>query len=326
MEEETASRTARSVAARRLEYDRAAAPYGDPAADDALTRDVAGGLTPRRGRMHEYIRARTAFFDRVVVNSLDRGVAQVVLGGAGYDGRPFRYAKPGVRWFEVDHPATQADKRERIGRLGLAAPHVRFIPADFTTDPVAGPLLAAGLDPSRPALFLFEGVAVYLDRPVSERVLAEFREVTVPGSPLAISVSADTASGEGTSEARARFQERVAALGEPVRTVLTAEQAAGLLSAAGWELGEGSGRQRSAGLLLARAATAPRYPERPRPAPSPSVPPAVPSAAPPARAGSSPAAPTPWAGRPGHSSPAAAARAQAVRAQAARTQAARTQA
>jgi len=63
--------------------------------------------------MHEYIRARTAFFDRVVVSAIDRGVAQVVIGGAGYDGRAFRYAKPGVRWFEVDHPATQADKRAR---------------------------------------------------------------------------------------------------------------------------------------------------------------------------------------------------------------------
>jgi hypothetical protein len=102
--------------------------------------------------MHEYIRARTAFFDRVVVSSIDRGIAQVVIGGAGYDGRAFRYAKPGVRWFEVDHPATQADKLERITRLGLATPQVSFIAADFTADPVAEPLIAAGLDPARPAL------------------------------------------------------------------------------------------------------------------------------------------------------------------------------
>ena len=47
MKEGTASHTARSVAARRLEYDRVAAPYGDPAADEALTGDVADGLVPR---------------------------------------------------------------------------------------------------------------------------------------------------------------------------------------------------------------------------------------------------------------------------------------
>jgi methyltransferase (TIGR00027 family) len=268
VKEKTASRTARGVAARRLEYDRVAAPYGDPAADEALTSDVADGLTPPRNRMHEYIRARTAFFDRVVVNSIDRGITQVVIGGAGYDGRALRYAKPSVRWFEVDHPATQADKLERITRLGLATPQVRFIPADFTADPVAGPLLAAGLDPARPALFLFEGVAVYLERQENERVLAEFREVTPVGSLLAISVSIDGA----TSQTRARFQQRVAEMGEPARMVITFGEATDLLSAAGWKIREPSGRQRSAGLLLAHAAIARPHSERERPTPPAPVP------------------------------------------------------
>jgi methyltransferase (TIGR00027 family) len=271
VKEGTASYTARGVAARRLQYDRLAAPYGEPAADEALTADVADGLVPAHNRMHEYIRARTAFFDRVVVNSIDRGVAQVVIGGAGYDGRAFRYAKPGVRWFEVDHPATQADKLNRIARLGLATPQVRFIPADFTADPVAGPLLAAGLDPGRPALFLFEGVAVYLEREENERVLAEFREVTPVGSPLAISVSV----GGATSQTRAAFQQRVAEMGEPARTVLAFGQAADLLSAAGWKIADPSDRQRSAGLLLAHATTAAVHSERARLTAHPSVPPAA---------------------------------------------------
>jgi hypothetical protein len=64
-----------------------------------------------------------------VVAAIDRGVRQVVVGAAGYDGRAFRYAKPGARWFEVDHPATQRDK---LARLGLDASHVRFIEADCT--------------------------------------------------------------------------------------------------------------------------------------------------------------------------------------------------
>ena len=260
MEEGTASRTARSVAAHRLTYDRVAAGYGDPAADEALSRDVADGLTPGHTRIGEYLRARTAFFDRVVVDAVDRGITQVVTGGAGYDGRAFRYARPGVRWFEVDHPATQADKRARLARLGLDARHIAFIPADFTADAVAGPLRGAGLDPARPALFLFEGVAVYLDRPVIERVLAEFRQATTADGLLAISVS----SGTATPASRARFQARVAELGEPARSVLTAEDAAGLLAVVGWEVREASDGQRSAGLLLARAATATPATERQR--------------------------------------------------------------
>jgi methyltransferase (TIGR00027 family) len=252
MREETASRTARGVAAHRLEFARIEAAYGDPAADIALTRDVADGLTPEHDRMYEYLRARTAFFDRVVVSALDNGVGQVVIGAAGYDGRAFRYAKPGVRWFEVDHPATQADKRERISRLRLGAAHIAFIAADFTADPVAGPLREAGLDPSRPALFLFEGIAVYLERPVIERVLAEFRTVTAPGGSLAISVSTGAASSTRTA-----FQRRVAGLGEPARSTLNPAQASALLSAAGWEVSPASARAESAGLLLARAASGP---------------------------------------------------------------------
>jgi methyltransferase (TIGR00027 family) len=258
--EGTASRTARGVAALRLEYDRVATDYGDAAADEALSRDVADGLIPQRTPMREYLRARTAFFDRVVVNALERGVTQVVIGGAGYDGRAFRYARPGVRWFEVDHPATQADKRARVTRLGLDAAHIAFVTADFTADPVAGPLRDAGLDPASRALFLFEGVAVYLDRPVIERVLAEFRAATTADSLLAISMS----TGTGNAAARARFQARVAAIGEPARTVLAAGEAAALLAAAGWELREASERQRFAGLLLARAATARPATERVR--------------------------------------------------------------
>jgi methyltransferase (TIGR00027 family) len=210
MKEGTASHTARSVAAHRLEYARIAALYGDPVADDALTRDVAGDLAPTHSRMHEYLRARTAFFDRAVVSALDAGAEQVVIGGAGYDGRALRYARPGVRWYELDHPATQADKLERLARLDLDTRHIRFASADFISDPIAAPLAAAGLDSAKPALFLLEGVAVYLERHVLERVLAAFREVAADGSTLAISVSI---AGQD-SQARMRFAEWVAARGD----------------------------------------------------------------------------------------------------------------
>jgi methyltransferase (TIGR00027 family) len=266
MKDGVASHTARSVAAHRLTYQRLPADYGDAAADLVLTRDVAAGLEPPPGRMHDYIRARTAFFDRTVVTAINDGMPQVVVGAAGYDGRSLRYARPGIRWFEVDHPATQADKRERLRRLGIDAGHVRFVAADFTADPVAAALRAAGLDTGEPALFLFEGIAVYLDMRVTESVLAQFREVTVPGSLLAISVST---SPRG-SAARARFTAAVAAVGEPARSFLEPAGAARLLARAGWQP-DGPGpqrdRQRTAGLLTARAASASasKAPVPPRP-------------------------------------------------------------
>src|SRR5207248_8361300 len=140
--------------------------YGDPDAEEQLARDVAGTITvDPNGMMVPYLAARTAFFDRVVVRSLDAGVTQVVIAAAGYDGRALRYAKPGVRWFEVDHPDTQVDKRARLEHLDIDTPHVAFVAADFSVDDVAAGLAAAGHDRSQASLFLCEGVAIYLERP-----------------------------------------------------------------------------------------------------------------------------------------------------------------
>ena len=146
--------TAQRVAAHRLTFDRIPARYGDPAADDTLARDVAAAAEVAPGPMREYLRARTRFFDGVVISALGRGFAQIVTGAAGYDGRSLRYARPGLIWFEVDHPATQHDKRARLDRLGIPSGHIRFVEADFSTDPVADRLLSAGLYPDRPSLFL----------------------------------------------------------------------------------------------------------------------------------------------------------------------------
>jgi methyltransferase (TIGR00027 family) len=270
MEDGGPSQTARRVAAHRLDFTRIPADYGDPAADQALAVDVAAGHRAPPGRMHDYLAARTSFFDRTVTGALGRGVRQVVVGAAGYDGRAFRYAKPGVRWFEVDHPATQRDKLRRLERLGIAASHVRFVEADFTRDPVADRLRASGLDPDVPALFLLEGIAVYLEPAVLESVLGQFRQVAGPGSRLAISVSRSRPRDDG---ARARFQAAVAALGEPARSTFEAGEAEALLARTGWrtaavpddgpQAAARRERLRAAGLLLASAGPAPT--DRPQP-------------------------------------------------------------
>ncbi|HEX2743501.1 MAG TPA: SAM-dependent methyltransferase [Streptosporangiaceae bacterium] len=258
--------TARRVAAHRLGFTRVPAPYGDPAADDALATEVAAGREAPLNRMHDYLAARTSFFDRTVVAAIGRGVRQIVVGAAGYDGRAFRYAKRGVRWFEVDHPATQRDKRDRLARLDIAAPHVRFVEADFTTNPVAERLLAAGLDPDAPGLFLLEGVAVYLESAVLETVLEQFRQVAATGSRLAISVSL---SRDHDDESRARFRASVAAMGEPAKSAFDADEAEDLLARHGWriitalddpEAGPRHARMHAAGLLTASAGRPPGKP------------------------------------------------------------------
>ena len=227
----TASRTAQRVAAHRLTFERVPFPSGDPDAEERLARDVAGRLRPRSSEgMVKYLAARTSFFDRVVVNALDREVTQVVVAGAGYDGRSLRYAKPGVKWFEVDHPDTQEDKRMRLRRLAIETPDVTFVPAEFGDRRFAAAILERGYDPHKPSLFLCEGVAVYLDPPVLESLLREMRQVACSGSRLAISLSLAGVD----SARRTRFQLAVAAMGEPARNTLTVDDADALLTTTGW--------------------------------------------------------------------------------------------
>ena len=258
--------TAQRVAAHRLTFDRVTAPYGDPAADTILARDVAAATSVQPGPMREYLRARTRFFDRVVTGALSRGFAQIVTGAAGYDGRSLRYARPGVLWFEVDHPATQQDKRSRLDRLGIDGGHLRFVAADFTVDPVASLLASAGLDPGRPSLFLLEGVAVYLEEAVLRSLLAQLRRVAADGSRLAISLSVTSGSPERAAR-RAAFQAAVAAVGEPARSVVAGADT--LLESTGWrpvrEPGTGD-RATHAGFIVAGPAAAPSG-RAPAPAP-----------------------------------------------------------
>lgn len=251
--------TAQRVAAHRLTFDRIPAPYGDPAADIALARDVAAAASAEPGPMREYLRARTRFFDGVVTGALSRGIAQIVTGAAGYDGRSLRYARPGVLWFEVDHPATQQDKRARLDRLGIDGGPLRFVAADFTVDPVADMLASAGLDLGRPSLFLLEGVAVYLEEAVLRSLLAQLRRVAADGSRLAISLSVNSTSPERAAR-RAAFRAAVAAVGEPARSVVEAAEADRMLESTGWcpvrEPGTGD-RAAHAGFIVAEPAAVP---------------------------------------------------------------------
>ena len=249
-----ASVTAQRVAAQRLTFDRVAAPFGDAASDERLARDIAGTVDARPGPMAGYVAARTAFFDRIVVESMERGVAQIVVAAAGYDGRALRYAKPGVRWFEVDHPDTQRDKRERLERLGIRTDHVAFVAADFTIDDVSASLASVDHDRKVPTTFLCEGVAVYLERDVLARLLGALRSVAAPDSRLAISLSVAMADDEQSAR-RAAFNAAVRAMGEPARTVLTADEADGLLVDAGWQAVavDGQTRARRAGFVVAEA-------------------------------------------------------------------------
>src|SRR5262249_49156792 len=150
----------------------------------------------RGAGMFQYLTARTQFFDGVVSDAIARGVTQIVIAGAGYDGRALRFRSPGVTFFELDLPATQDDKRARLARLGVASADTVFVPVDLAERDSGARLGHAGHDATRPSLFIGEGLLLYLEQTVVEAMFRAFRERSVPGSALALSLGLkDRAAG-----------------------------------------------------------------------------------------------------------------------------------
>jgi methyltransferase (TIGR00027 family) len=132
--------------------------------------------------------ARVAFFDGVVEREVLHDPArstQFVILGAGFDTRA--YALPPdlrAQTFEVDTPQTQAVKRAALQSAGIDAEGISYVSADFEHEDWLAKLTAAGFDPSRRALFLIEGVLVYLEREAVEDTLRKIAS-TARGSVVA---------------------------------------------------------------------------------------------------------------------------------------------
>ena len=166
-------RLSRRRSPRRAPGDRAGAGVRRSAGAGRAGRGGRGGVRRRawtqpatRG-MRLHIAMRSRFAEEGLAAAVARGVRQYVLLGAGLDTFAHRnpFAQQGLRVFEVDHPATQGWKRQRLAGAGLAPPaSLTFAPVDFERETLAAGLAAAGFDAAAPAFFSWLGVVVYLTR------------------------------------------------------------------------------------------------------------------------------------------------------------------
>lgn len=181
------SLTARWVAARRalLAPTRSSTPTGDVDGERALYRDISGNVTFTFARPSG-VNHRTQFIDGEVADAIGRGVDQVVILGAGYDGRALRFGGAPTRWFEVDHPSTQADKRRRLAALGVSPVGVTYVPIDLMRGDLETALENAGHDATTPTLFLAEGLVPYLTLEATATMLQAVRARAAPGSVLVV--------------------------------------------------------------------------------------------------------------------------------------------
>jgi methyltransferase (TIGR00027 family) len=194
---------ARWVAAQRLRLDRTrpSTPGGDVEAERRLYRAIAGGVGMPVGRSSA-LAQRTQVIDAEVARALGRGTAQVVLLGAGDDGRGLRFRGGAVRWFEVDRPAAQADKRGRLRALDVATTGTTYIGLDLLADDLGAALHAAGHDAGAPSLFVAEELFDALTLEAAASVCSALRARAAPGSALVATFSVLPEAGELTRTLR----------------------------------------------------------------------------------------------------------------------------
>ena len=182
----------------------------------------------RRSALRGHVLVRSAFAEERMRAAALRGVRQYVALGAGFD--TFAYRQPawmkGTRVFEVDAPATQAEKRRRLAQAHVAEPaNVVFAAVDFECTSLLEGLCNAGFDATQPAFFSWLGVMPYL---TAAAVASVFRFVASlpPGSEIAFTFAA-----RDVNESLAR---KVAEIGEPFRTRIDREELEPMLCAFGF--------------------------------------------------------------------------------------------
>jgi methyltransferase (TIGR00027 family) len=154
----------------------------------ALQEDYEKGRQNREvAGMSNLLLIRTRFIDDHLQAALENGATQVVVLGAGFDTRAYRYADrlKGKKVFEVDYQSTQQIKKQRLEEaLGSIPSHVQFAEIDFKRDTLRDVLRAAGYTPVEKTFFIWEGVSMYLSEQSVRETLRTIANYSAPGSSL----------------------------------------------------------------------------------------------------------------------------------------------
>lgn len=237
MQEGRFSRTAYGVALRRAAHQL----FDDPKVlDDPLALPIVGekaaetlrsdsGEAQRRisRAVRAFMAARSRYAEDQLALAVSRGVRQYVVLGAGLDTSAYRHPHSDLRVFEVDHPATQMWKRDRLQVASIVIPPwLTFIPIDFERQTLADGLKQSGFSVESPAFFSWLGVTPYLTREGCMATLG-FIAKRLPGTGVAFdfAVHRDLLSIKQKLVLFA-ISTRVAAAGEPFQLFFDPRQLA----------------------------------------------------------------------------------------------------
>lgn len=164
---------------------------------------------------------RTRYTEDALAAAISRGVTQYVLVGAGFDSYALRI--PGgteqLRVFEIDHPATQSLKIQRLTDCGIAVEErVQFLPADLSQEALGTVLARSAFNPEELTFFSLLGVTMYLSAADNRATMREIAKCGAAGSELVFTYidEAIFSSASGPApEAFSSIQKSVASVGEP---------------------------------------------------------------------------------------------------------------
>jgi methyltransferase (TIGR00027 family) len=232
MQEGKFSRTAQRVAIRRAAHQLLDRPpvLDDPLALRIIGVDAAQALRSDPKERHTFSRAFRAFMaarSRYAEDELatavahgvaQYGAAQYVVLGAGLDTFAYRNPHPSLRVFEVDHPDTQAWKRDQLHAAGIAIPRsLTFVPIDFERDALADAFEHSGFNRKIATFFSWLGVTPYLTHAACMATLRFIAKMPA-GSGVVFDFAVDPMLlNAGQRQALDALSKRVAQYGEPLQ-------------------------------------------------------------------------------------------------------------
>jgi methyltransferase (TIGR00027 family) len=225
-----ASRTALSAAGQRAAHQalEGGLVFVDPLAIRILGRDAEEAIAvakaePERRGLRFFVAMRSRFAEGRAMAAIEAGARQILVLGAGLDTFACRLEpREGLKVFELDHPATQRDKRARLAAAGIAEPaHLTFVAHDFEHGDMSEALIAGGLDVARGTFVVWLGVTPYL---TEEAVYATLGALArFPGGAEVVFDYANpphTIEEAGVRDFHHAMAARVAECGEPFRCYL----------------------------------------------------------------------------------------------------------
>lgn len=178
----------------------------------------------------QFFAARARFAEDAVTAAVIDGTQQVVILGAGLDTFAYRNTNPRLRVFEIDHPETQAWKRDRLAATGIVIPEtLTFVPVDFETQDLATELENTAFSRNQPAIFVWLGVIFYLTPQAAHTTLKYIADQT-PSTEVVF----DYLQAANTDQDRAHLKtrsNRLAVNGEPFLAHFTPDEMAKQLAA-----------------------------------------------------------------------------------------------